>query len=836
MMMGNKSWPEKDHFSGVSVTKNPYRAAHPSNNLPIQLTSFVGRKEEIQQVSQLLTTSRLLTLIGAGGVGKTRLGLEVASRVVGNYKHGVWLIELAAISEAELVVQEVWRTFKLHERNSAIDISSLSQKLLGRETLLVLDDCEHLVLACAELAEGLLRVCPDVHILATSRQPFGMAGETVWPVPTLSLSESIQPTAPRDLLRSEAVQLFIERAQAAQPDFQFTDASIMIIGEICDRLEGIPLAIEMAAAWVRSLSLPQIAARLKKPFQILTKGSRTAPPRQQSLQASIDWSYQILTEAEKTLFRRLAVFTGSFTLEAVESICADWDEAGVSSEERITSVENGPPGSTLYRQEILKLISQLADKSLVQVIQDVDTRYRILEIIRQYAWSKLLASQEEERFQSRFLDFYLELAHQDEADLKGFARSAWLRRLHIERDNLRSALHLSIMHNDTEKGLQLASTLGWYWFFEGYLNEGRKWLEKMLSLDDRGGAVRARALVNVAYLAMGMGDHQQAGAYAEQGLEMSRELADVQTEAFAIMVLGQIANWLGDRKAGLDYLEESLELFRVNGPKTYLALNLLVLADTRFRTGDHDRAIQLFEEGLTIQQDLEDSNGIAFALGGLGDLARIKGDYPRSASLLHQALVIHSKDEQKEGMAYNFEAQGILAASIGQDERAARLWGAADGLRKAIQLTLPPSYQSDYIQFVEKARRSLGVRAFDMAWEQGRTLLLDEAIRLTFQPEEPILPSSLATQRPASKTGMRLDGLRTETVHHDTLDLIKPLTGRETEILQLIFEGLSNREIAERLVLSPGTVKWYTGQIYAKLGVSTRTQAIARARQLGLNP
>jgi predicted ATPase/class 3 adenylate cyclase len=415
------------------------------NNLPVQLTSFIGLEGEIDEVKQLLATTRLLTMTGAGGCGKTRLALQVAAVVLEDFAEGVWLVELATLSDPTLLFQAVASALNIREQPGRSLQATIIDYLSPKQLLLVLDNCEHLVAACARLAETLLRACPHLRILATSREALGIAGETIRPVPSLSVPDPRRQPTVETLRRSEATRLFIERAIAGLPTFSPTTRNAEPITQVCQRLDGIPLAIELAAARVKVLSVEQIASRLDDRFRLLTGGSRTGLPRHQTLRATMDWSYELLSEAERVLLRRLAVFAGGFTLETAEAVCTGMDAE--------TSA-------------VLDLLTHLVDKSLVIMEERGGTsRYRLLDTVRQYGRNKLLESGEDPRVRRRHRDWYLQLAEAAEPELHGPDQRLWLDRMEMEHDNLRTALDWSKVDEDgSEAGLRLAGALWWFWY------------------------------------------------------------------------------------------------------------------------------------------------------------------------------------------------------------------------------------------------------------------------------------------------------------------------------------------------------------------------------------
>lgn len=427
------------------------------HNLPVQLTSFVGRKRELAEITRLLGSTRMLTLTGVGGAGKTRLALQIGADLVESYANGVWFIELATLADPALVPQAVATMLGVREQSGQPLLVSLEAHLRSKTLLLILDNCEHLIDACAHVADFLLRACPKLSILATSREALGIAGETTWMVPSLSLPDERQPRLTfNELSQYEAVQLFVDRAVAAQPSFKLTELNAAAIVQVCRRLDGIPLAIELAAARVKLLNPAEIAARLDDRFALLTGGTRTATPRQQTLRGVIDWSYDLLSEPERILLRRMSVFAGGCTLEALEQVAGE-AKAGMTS--------------------VLDLLSHLVDKSLISVnTTGTETRYDMLETIRQYAHEKLLESGESKQIQDRHLDFFLRLAEDAALYLRDETQALHFERLEREHDNLRAALDWSTRSADRHTaGLRLAAALAFFWEARNYFQEGREY-------------------------------------------------------------------------------------------------------------------------------------------------------------------------------------------------------------------------------------------------------------------------------------------------------------------------------------------------------------------------
>ncbi|MBI1741438.1 tetratricopeptide repeat protein [Candidatus Acetothermia bacterium] len=737
------------------------------NNLPRPLSSFIGREQEIVEIKTLLAgvgaqhaaPLRLVTLTGIGGCGKTRLALRVASELLKEFPDGVWWVELAALANSVLVPQAVASAVGVREQPNRPLTELLADAFRLKKSLLVLDNCEHLIGACAELAEMLLHACPDLRILATSREALSLTGETVWTVPPLSIptpallsQETTNVVA--QLKQYEAIDLFQERARSSQSGFALTQENAFAVAQICQRLDGLPLAIELAATRTKVLSVEQIARRLDDRFQLLTGGSRTALPHHQTLQATMDWSFQLLSEPERILLRHLSVFVGGFTLEAVEDVCADDGPARGDSRTAPT--------------EILDLLTHLVDKSLVVVQPGVRARYRLLEIVRQFGREKLLESGEEPAVRQRHLGFFLQLAERAEPELKGANQTIWLELLAVEHDNLRAALSRSLECNEEEMGLSLAVALERFWYVRGYWSEGRQWLEKLLSLgSDASPPLRARALHATGILAWEQGHYKQANGLHEKALALRRELGDKGGVAISLNSLGLVAWNQGDHATARSYYEESLTiarnlghkricanvlnnlgiianeqrdyvkarslggealaLWRELGDKPAIAMVLHNLGLTAQSQGDYAAARALYEEGLAIWKELGDKS-TAYSLLGLGQVACRQGDYVRAWSLMKESLSIRREIGDKRGIARCLEDIADLAAAKGELERAARLLGAAEALRHAIGASLSPSSRADYDRIVTAVRAGLGEEAFAAARAHGRAMTLEQVI------------------------------------------------------------------------------------------------------------
>jgi predicted ATPase/class 3 adenylate cyclase len=689
------------------------------NNLPLQPTSFIGREKQIAELRRLLAGTRLLTLSGAAGSGKTRLALQLAAEILEEYPEGVWVVELAALTDPALVPQSVAAALGLRETPGRPLTETLSEALKPRKLLLVLDNCEHVVEACAQLAAALMRACPGVTLLVTSREALGAAGELVWPVPSLSTPHpgKLAATATdrtSELSQYEAVRLFIDRALLSQPAFSVTNQNAPAVAQICHRLDGIPLAIELAAGRVKVLSVEEIAARLDDRFRLLTGGSRTVMPRHQTLRAAIDWSYELLLQVERALLRRLSVFAGGWTLKAAEVVCA---------------------GEGIEPWEVLELQAHLIDKSLVLTEAGTggETRYRLLGTIRQYAGDRLMEAGEAGGLRQRHLDWFLALAEQAGPKLRGSDQLLWLDRLEEEHDNLRAALEWSqATEGGSEAGLRIAGALYRFWFVRGYLTEGRQWLEGVLSAStEAAGLPRAKALHAAGYLAWGEGDLKRASGLLEEGLTLYRQLGDKRGLARTLNTLGVVTTY-DEWERKMAFYEEGLSLAREIEARDLVATLLNNLGEIARIRGDSQRARQLYEEALQLNVG---DQARQVPLINLGFVSFAQGDYDAARGFFAETLAIARRFGDKGGIAYGLEGLGGVYGLQGQAERAARLLGAAEALRKAISLPLQEGDRPDYDRFVAAARDGLGETAFSVAFAEGRAMALERAIEYALTDE-----------------------------------------------------------------------------------------------------
>ncbi|HEX9301572.1 MAG TPA: tetratricopeptide repeat protein [Casimicrobiaceae bacterium] len=685
------------------------------NNLPQQPTTFIGRTRELAELKGLLAKTRLLTLTGSGGCGKTRLGLQVAADSLEQFPEGVWLVELAPLSDAGLVPATIASVLGLKEEPGRPITQTLTEYAKDKRALVLLDNCEHLLDACARMADALLRSCRELKIVASSREALGIGGEQTYRVPSLLFPDPKKTHTPESVAQFEAAQLFIDRAVLARPDFRVTAQNVSKLASVCFRLDGIPLAIELAAARVRSLSLEEIDRNLNERFRLLTGGSRTALPRQQTLRSLIDWSYDLLNDQAKVLLRRLSVFAGGWILEAAERICA------------LDGLGEG---------DILDLLTSLVDKSLVVADQsDGDSRYRLVETVRQYAREKLLESAGGEAVRERHLDYFLALVEEAEPRLTGAEQGAWLQRLEDEHDNVRAALEWSVASTGSRRALRLCGALQRFWMTRGHLSEGVAWCARVLDTAQASAPTleRAKVLNGAGLLAYHQIDYPAARARHEESLAIRRQSGDQRGVAVSLNNLGIVALDQGDLASARAMHEESLAIARELGNRNGIARSLGNLGMVASAQGDFEGARALFEECLAMLRELGDRGGIAIGLHSLGGVAFEQADFDAARAYYDESLKILAELGNRVRITYSLEEIAAVLAAQGDSLRAARIWGAAQRQREEIGAP-PPAEDSKFDARVATARAALGDNvAFDRAWQEGRALTLEQAIELTGQ-------------------------------------------------------------------------------------------------------
>ncbi len=721
----------------------------PRHNLPQQLTRFIGRRRELAEIRLSLNRARLVTLCGAGGIGKTRLAVQAGASSLADYADGVWLVELASLSDPELVPNTVAAALGVSEERGRSITDTLVDSLKDRRLLLVLDNCEHLITRCAQLAERVLRRSATVHLLATSREPLSITGETVIRVPSLGIPDLQQAPDIETLSRHEAVELFVDRARSVKSTFSITNAMAVPLANLCAQLEGIPLAIELAASRVKVLSIEQIADRLNDRLNLLTSGSRTALPRHQTLLAAIDWSYNLLTEPEKILFRRLSVFAGGWTLDAAERVCT---------------------GEGVQETSVLELLAGLVDKSLVLTEdRDADQRYRFMATLLEYAHKRLMQSGEGDAMHRRYADLFVSVVTDGEAKLIGAEQKSWLERLNAEYDNLRAVLNWTAKH-DVVMGLRLAGALGRFWYLNGYLDEGRKWLADLLAAQDAGehGSLRAKALNAAARIALNQGDYGSVRSLSEQALAESREAGDHPETAGALQQLAIFAGVKGDFAVARSLLEESLAIWRELGDKGRAALALISLGALAIRQTDFPLACRFMDEALVLAHDVGDKHGIAGAMVNRGEVARRLGDHAASRSLLEQSLAIATDVGDRAVIPVALSSLGELAGQQGR----------YDAARVQLQEALKLAREFGDKRVIAEILGALGMVAEHCQEYRTARSLFEESLVLRRELDEKF-DLALALNSLGCLTAREGDHAAAHALHTDALAICRQLEARD---------------------------------------------------------
>ncbi|MBL1099158.1 ATP-binding protein [Streptomyces coffeae] len=758
-------------------------------NLPAELKSFVGRRSEVREVRRLLTEARLLTLTGAGGLGKTRLALRVASDVRRTFSDGAWLVDLAPLEEGALLAQTVLAALGRDHDSARPPVEALTEYLADKQLLLVLDNCEHLLHSCAALTCSLLAASPGLRVLATSRQALGVDGEQLLPVPPLPVPDPTSPPRLHALVHHEAVRLFVDRASAVVPGFTLREEHREVVAGICHRLDGIPLAIELAAVWLRFLSPEEILERLDDRFGLLTRGSRAAPPRQQTLRGAIGWSFNLCTPPEQRAWIRLSVFSGAFDLEAAEA------------------VSSGPecdPGRTLDQ------LAGLVDKSVLIHEEHPDgPRYRMLDTIREYGRGHLRDLGAEEPVRRRLRDHYQQLAARAEAEWLSPRQTEWFARLRREEVNIRTALEFCLSTpGEEEAGLQLVASLWRHRLGVGGLEEQRHWLGRALARSGPTPA-RAKALWVDGWLAYLRGETAFGRSRLAECQALAEELGDPEVTAQSVQFAGLVALFEDDHLQAIEHVEQALDLHRAGGDRGAEWTDLFLLALSCCLSGD-PRSSVLGEECLALCDAHDARWSRPFALWLLGLHRWLSGDADGAIALLREGLRIERPTHHMLAVAQSLEVLAWAEAAVGRHAEAARLYGAAENIRHLLGAALPWAgiLLRHHTECEEILRRALGDERYAAAVEEGRGLTVDQAVACGVGRGE----SPFATGP-------------------DDAPALSALTRREREVVALLAEGLSDKQIAAKLVLSPRTVEGHVRRILAKLHFTSRTQIATWAVQ-----
>ena len=746
-------------------------------NLPAETTSFVGRRRELAEIRKKLSTSRLVSLVGPGGVGKTRLALRAAADLARGFADGAWLVELAEIRDGALVADAVLAALDLRDQAALTPMQILVSQLEDKQVLLVLDNCEHLIDAAARLVVGVLRAAPKLRVITTSREPLEVPGEQTVPVPPLDLPRENGSDSVAQLQQNEAVMLFAERAAAAG-HFELSDANRVAVVRLCRRLDGLPLAIELAAVRTRILTVEQILGRLDDRFALLTGGDRVALPRHQTLRGAIDWSYDLLTTADQTVLRRLGSFAGRFTLEDVGGVCA-FDDVPAS--------------------EVLDIVSSLLDKSLV-IKDEVGgiACYRLHETMREYAALKTHEADEEDLLADRYIDYYRTTCLSAAAGAR-FRLADWLAWAELELDNIRAVLQGCVMRHDSARGLDIAASLRYYWVTHG-TTESVRWLDQLLASDDASPQTLVSAYYLRGWLSVLQADPAAARPWLARAVAVARVSSQLPQLVEALSMSANVEDMLGNAAGARHFLDEADAI--AADANDYVATIELIQAQTvhAFFEGDMEAVTAKSSEGASLSRDAGDPLLLGSMLRNLATVALLEGDLGAATARLSDALHVARQIDDRFTEYYLLSGYAWHAAGSGQARRAAQLLGAAASVGAGAGADIVGPHAPFLAEARESATRALGEAKFGAEFEAGKRLTRQAAIRLALGESD---DHQIATAS-GSQTG--------------------PLARREVEVAQLVAEGLSNKQVAARLLISERTVATHVGHILDKLGFKSRAQ------------
>jgi predicted ATPase/DNA-binding NarL/FixJ family response regulator len=761
---------------GVGVDKR-------AGNLPADATSFLGRRHEITEVKRLLSTSRLVTLTGPGGVGKTRLALRTAADLRRAFRNQVWFVELAELRDASLLANTVAEKLGIHDQSSRAAVDTIIDHIAAGPLLLVLDNCEHLVDECAVFVNALIRSCPELRVLATSRQSLSLLGETTFPVAPFRVPDPEHKRSPASIAHFDSVRLFVERATEVVPRFSIDTCNCETLAEVCHNLDGIPLAIELTAVRLRALSLDQIAQRLTERYRLLSGGTRGAPPRQRTLRALIDWSYDLCSQPERRVWARASVFSGNFGLDAIEYVAS---------------------GDDVERAEILNVVDSLVDKSILMREEDDDgVRYRLLQTTREYGEEKLLQSGEYATVHRRHRDWHAQIAARFDAEWIGPDQVAWINRLRRDHPNLRTALNFCTGNpGEAVAGMRMATQIDDYWGIRGFHTEARHWLDQALAVAPDDTPERVSALRMDAWFALLQGDFDRGLTLLAEATESAERIGHETESAYLTQASGIGALMMGELDKATTLLEEALSRFRAAKVLRGELFTLFMFGLTLGLKGERERGLALLDECIDITSRLGDMFWRSYAYWSVAHIEVLNDALDRAEAAGKDALRLQQPLENRLAMAFTIDTLAWIAERREQHTRAAMLFGTAAAVWDSIGAApnFYATFEAPHREHIARTRQALGDDSYEAAFQSGYQLPIDLAIDYALETEQP-------GPRPAADE------------RHET-----PLTRREQEIAELVVEGLTNKDIAARLFISQRTAEAHVEHILTKLGFTSRTQ------------